>query len=195
MAMAPPEALARTPVRQRNAEATRSAILEAAGNRFATECYEDVGMRDIARDVGVDAAMVARYFGSKAELFTRVLQSCGSAHELIAGDRQTFGRRLAQEIVFGAERTGKLKALQIILRSLGSAKARDIIRASTADDFLAPFTGWIGGPEARIRARLVSGLLMGMAVDRELDGGYGLDTVESVGLCHRLAAALQAWID
>ena len=53
----------------------------------------------------------------------------------------------------------------------------------------------IGGPEARIRARLVSGLLMGMAVDRELDGGYGLDTTESDGLCHRLAAALQAWID
>ena len=54
--------------RPRNAAATRTAILEAARERFAAESYDDVGMRDIARDVGVDAALISRYFGSKDDL-------------------------------------------------------------------------------------------------------------------------------
>ncbi len=35
--------------RPRNAAATRTAILDAARERFAAESYDDVGMRDIAR--------------------------------------------------------------------------------------------------------------------------------------------------
>jgi AcrR family transcriptional regulator len=62
--------------RPRNAAATRAAILEAATGRFAAESYEQVGMRDIARDVGVDPALISRYFGSKEELFRAVLDDC-----------------------------------------------------------------------------------------------------------------------
>ena len=63
--------------RPRNAAATRTAILDAARERFAAESYDDVGMRDIARDVGVDAALISRYFGSKDDLFLAALDSCG----------------------------------------------------------------------------------------------------------------------
>ena len=69
--------------RPRNAEATRAAILEAARERFARDSYDDVGMRDIARDVGVDAALVSRYFGSKEDLFTAVLDSCENGADLM----------------------------------------------------------------------------------------------------------------
>ncbi|MEG1028483.1 MAG: TetR family transcriptional regulator [Brevundimonas sp.] len=46
--------------RPRNANATRQAILEAARERFCSDSYDDVGMRDVARDVGVDAALISR---------------------------------------------------------------------------------------------------------------------------------------
>src|SRR5262249_29725200 len=44
-------------------------ILEAARRRFATDGYERTTLRTIAADVGVDAALVSRYFGSKQDLF------------------------------------------------------------------------------------------------------------------------------
>src|SRR6202000_2647190 len=55
--------------RPRNAAQTRADILASARRRFATEGYERTTLRAIAADVGVDAAMVTRYFGSKQDLF------------------------------------------------------------------------------------------------------------------------------
>ena len=55
--------------RPRNAAQTRADILAAARRRFATEGFERTTLRAIAADVGVDAALVTRYFGSKQDLF------------------------------------------------------------------------------------------------------------------------------
>ena len=55
--------------RKRNAEATRAAILEAAKAHFALLGYDVAVLRDIARDAGVDVALVKRYFGGKEALF------------------------------------------------------------------------------------------------------------------------------
>jgi AcrR family transcriptional regulator len=55
--------------RPRNAAQTRADILASARRRFATEGYERTTLRAIAADVGVDAAMVTRYFGTKQDLF------------------------------------------------------------------------------------------------------------------------------
>ena len=64
--------------RPRSAAATRTAILDAARERFAAESYDDVGMRDIARDVGVAAALISRYFGSKDGLYTACVERAGA---------------------------------------------------------------------------------------------------------------------
>jgi AcrR family transcriptional regulator len=55
--------------RPRDAAQTRADILEAARRRFAAEGFERATLRAIAADVGVDAALVIRYFGSKQDLF------------------------------------------------------------------------------------------------------------------------------
>jgi AcrR family transcriptional regulator len=55
--------------RPRDAAQTRADILEAARRRFSTEGYERTTLRAIAADVGVDAALVVRYYGGKQDLF------------------------------------------------------------------------------------------------------------------------------
>ncbi|MET0475174.1 MAG: TetR family transcriptional regulator [Mycobacterium sp.] len=55
--------------RPRNADQTRADIVSAARSRFATDGFERTTLRVIAADVGVDAALVIRYFGSKQDLF------------------------------------------------------------------------------------------------------------------------------
>jgi AcrR family transcriptional regulator len=58
-----------TTPRPRNAAQTRADILSAARRRFAAEGFERTTLRSIAADVGVDQALVSRYFGSKQDLF------------------------------------------------------------------------------------------------------------------------------
>jgi AcrR family transcriptional regulator len=58
-----------TVTRLRNASQTRADILSAARRRFGAEGYERTTLRAVAADVGVDAALVIRYFGSKQDLF------------------------------------------------------------------------------------------------------------------------------
>ncbi|BBY30159.1 TetR/AcrR family transcriptional regulator [Mycolicibacterium sediminis] len=55
--------------RARNAADTRAQILAAARSRFGSDGYDRATLRAIAADVGVDAALVIRYFGSKQDLF------------------------------------------------------------------------------------------------------------------------------
>jgi AcrR family transcriptional regulator len=55
--------------RPRDASQTRADILVAARRRFGTDGYERTTLRRVAADVGVDASLVIRYFGSKQELF------------------------------------------------------------------------------------------------------------------------------
>lgn len=189
--------------RPRNANATRQAILEAARERFCSDSYDDVGMRDVARDVGVDAALISRYFGSKEDLFVAVLDSCKNGRDLMDGPREDFGDRLAREIVYGEvmpcqddDGTAKMRGLLILLRSVGSAKAMDVMQRTSNNRFFDPLAAWIGGPDAPVRARLAAGLIMGMAIGRELSDGYSsLDDTQKGELARRMAAALQGLID
>ena len=181
--------------RPRNAEATRAAILNAARERFARESYDDVGMRDIAGDVGVDAALVSRYFGSKEDLFESVLDSCDNGADLMAGDRSTFGRRVAREVIFQAKSESKLKGLLILLRSISSAKAMELVQRSANRRFYGPFAEWVGGDDAPVRARLAAALIKGMAVTREVTGGFGMDGEQCEHMADRMAVLLQELID
>jgi AcrR family transcriptional regulator len=55
--------------RTRSATTTRAAILDAARSRFGEHGYERTTLRAVASDVGVDPAMVIRYFTNKEGLF------------------------------------------------------------------------------------------------------------------------------
>lgn len=186
--------IART--RSRNAAATRAAILDSARVRFGREGYDEVGMRDIARDVGVDAAMVSRYFGSKEELFVEALRFCRKeGNTMIEGERSDFGRRMAQQLIYDPTDCGKQSALLIMLRSTGSTKAAEVVQRMITEDFLGPFEAWLGGEQAQVRARLASSFIMGMALTRSLEGDLPLDSAAKTVMFERLADLLQRCIE
>ncbi|WP_292156711.1 TetR/AcrR family transcriptional regulator [Brevundimonas sp.] len=181
--------------RPRNAAATRASILEAAQSRFSRESYDDVGMRDIAGDAGVDPALIVRYFGSKEGLFRAALDHCHEGSTLLEGDRATFGTRIAHEIVYGTKSPKKMQGLQIILRSASSAKAMEVIQQQSCEQFMNPLTAWIGGDHGAVSARMAAALMMGMTVSKEITGGLALSEAECRSLEQRLARILQDIID
>ena len=180
--------------RVRCARTTRDAILNAAREQFSRDSYENVGLRDIAGAAGVDAALVCRYFGSKAELFGEVLTSSGDPGELFQEDRAGFGERVATMLIDEPRNDRKMEGVLIMLRSAASPDAAELVRNSIAKRFHEPFAEWLGGPDAAVRARLIGGIILGMSVSRAMTDGYGLDDAGRARLRERLAVMLQACV-
>jgi AcrR family transcriptional regulator len=152
--------------RAKNAAATREAIRVAAGLRFLGESYENVGLRDIAGDVGVDVALVGRYFGSKEQLFKEVLR--GTRGELLepgidAAKLPAFLAKLATEKDRSDSRE-HLDRLLIILRSVSSPTASGLVHEAFRADVLDPIARVIGGPDGQMRASLALAILMGTTI-------------------------------
>src|ERR1700735_593683 len=68
-ASGPPARKRPGPHRPRAAAATKQALVLAARELFGQRGFESTTIRDIGDRAGVDAALIARYFGSKADLY------------------------------------------------------------------------------------------------------------------------------
>ena len=148
---------------KRSGEATRRRILSAAVTRFARASYEEVKLRDIAADVGVDVALVHRSFGSKEQLFAAaVVEACPSA--LLSQERGRLSALFASFALESQQHDG----LHIFVRSLTSPQARDLIRACCYRDFIGPLAAKLDGPAAQQRAALFVSCLIGFSILREV---------------------------
>jgi len=77
---------------------TKAQIVAAAGDVFVRDGYERGSMRAIAREAGVDPALVRHYFASKQELFFEALRPpidlAAHVDALAAGDPAQVGERV-----------------------------------------------------------------------------------------------------
>jgi AcrR family transcriptional regulator len=156
------------PSRHRNAVATRQAILASARKHFARENYENVGLREIAGDAGVDPALVSRYFGSKEALFRETLRD--DDKDIMDGaTRENLAAHFAQLFLDKGdvpqdERDIHIERILTLLHSIGSPKAGQIIRETIDADILGPVAGALGGQDTDMRAAMAFAVLMGMGI-------------------------------
>ena len=153
----------------RDSEASRLRILEAAKIRFSQNSYDGVGVREIASDAKLDAAMVLRYFGSKESLFREIASQAFDVEALLADGIDALPERAANllmgEVDEEAWRSG-YDPLRLLLASIGSVTAGPILSAYLHRDFIAPLVKAIGGREARERGALLAAQIVGFAVIR-----------------------------
>jgi len=177
--------------RLRNAAATRQAMLAAARRHFARESYENVGLREIAAEAGVDPALVSRYFGGKEQLFKEALR----------GDMPPFMEGIAREDLPAHltsllldheksedEKSDKMDCLLMILRSSASTKASEIVAAAISEDMLGPMSRALAGEFAGIRAGCAVAVLMGSGILRSAMGIQPLPGPARAELRERLTA-------
>ncbi|MBC6459427.1 TetR/AcrR family transcriptional regulator [Actinomadura sp. HBU206391] len=163
--------------RTRDKAATRAALLDAARMRFAQHGYDGTGVREIAGDVGVDPALVFRYFGSKDALYAEAVQA-----EIPAGlgaDRRRplthITDALLHDVVFADwDQFDGEHPLLVMLRSSGRPVIRDRLREQICAGYLADFAERLEGEDAALRAELMGALLLGMGVMRSLVGSPAL---------------------
>jgi AcrR family transcriptional regulator len=76
-------------LRESERETRRNLILDAAVHLFATRNFNQVGMRDIAAEVGISPASIYRYFSDRDDLFLEALvRETGAIDQLFRSLRE-----------------------------------------------------------------------------------------------------------
>ncbi|MFG3251987.1 TetR family transcriptional regulator [Streptomyces sp. NPDC048172] len=169
----------------RRSDVTRAAILRAARDCFAADGYERATIRLIAREAGIDPAMVMRYYGNKAGLFAAASEFDLRMPDVSYVPREHVGGALVGHFV---DRWEEDEALTALLRvaatnAEGAERIRDIFRKQLAPvaEMVSPEPEW-----AQTRAALVASQILGLALGRYV---LGLPPVARLG-----REELVAWV-
>ncbi|MFD5078082.1 TetR family transcriptional regulator [Streptomyces sp. NPDC058371] len=153
------------PTAPRRSDATRTAILAAARERFAADGYERATIRSIAKDARIDPSMVMRYYGSKEGLFAAVLDVDLRLPEPAALDPQGVGRVLVTHFLDLWEENEALTAMLRV--SVTSSAGAERIQGVFRDQILPVARQVCPDPEqAPVRAALSASQVLGFALTR-----------------------------
>ncbi|WP_327315101.1 TetR/AcrR family transcriptional regulator [Streptomyces sp. NBC_01235] len=149
----------------RRSDATRTAILDAARERFAADGYERATIRAIARDASIDPSMVMRYYGSKEGLFAAAVAVDLKLPDLAALPRDAVGWALVTHFLAMWEENEVLTALLRVgvTNQAGAERMQGIFR----DQLLPVARAVCPDPEQfPARAALCATQLLGLALTR-----------------------------
>jgi len=107
-----------------DADATRQALLAAAQRLFGQKGYERTTTREIGDAAGADPALIARYFGSKADLYLAA----------VAADRLTDRDSPSDPDSIDSPFADLAEVAEVILRSTAAHGPGPILQALARDD-------------------------------------------------------------
>jgi len=180
------------PPRKRDAQATKSRILEAAQHAFGTTGYSHTGIRDIARLAGTSSTLLLRYFGSKAGLFEAALIAAIPIETVTSQPRDTLGRNLARSLLDPAN---AIRPPLMIALASGDPEAAAIAARVTEQRIIAPVADWLGPPDARARALEMAMLSTGLVSYLRQLPLQRTTATEQARIAQWYAEAIQAIVD
>lgn len=153
------------PARRRDSEATRRALLDAAGALFDERGYDRATIREIGERAGVDPALIARYFGGKEQLYIAAL---ADEERLARRQTQVADLHAIAERLLGRWDRGGSSPVRRALSDPAPADAeqRALLRRIVRPGVIDPAREAIGGDDAALRADLFLALLLGVSAAR-----------------------------
>jgi len=152
---------------------TRAQILEAARAAFGARGYDAVSLRAIAREAGVDPALVHHFFGTKAQLFAAAMEltvdPAAIVESLLAGDPATLGERLVRAIVELWDGDDAVTGFLALIRgAVSHADAARLLREFVSVELLGRIAR-VAAPDApQARAALAGSQIIGLAMARRV---------------------------
>jgi len=154
--------------RSRDAAASRDALLRAAQTLFGQQGFESTTIREIGEQAGVDAALIARHFGSKADLYIAAVVAEDAEGVPIEYEGL---EHMAEVMVTRADRRGPGPILQAIVRSDTSAEILDAALDRLARRLVGPLVAKMraqGVDRPELRAEVAVSALIGFSLGRSL---------------------------
>jgi AcrR family transcriptional regulator len=152
-----------SPPRPRHAAQTRADILSAARSRFAADGYERTTLRAIAADVGVDSALVSRYFGSKQDLFATATEFRIDLPDLAHADPDDIAGMLLPRYFAVWEDD---QAFLALLRAAGTSQVAADTLNQTLASHVAPTLAAATPDNQQTRIALTDAFVIGLAMTR-----------------------------
>jgi AcrR family transcriptional regulator len=158
---------------------------------FVAAGYERATIRAVAVDAGVDAGLVMHYFGSKQELFRRVIDSApvpevsGPPEQATEQILATLADRLAHE---------PASSLAVLRSMLTNPEADSVLSAGMAR-YQAQIAQAIPAQDASLRAAVIGAVILGLTVSRHLvksDELAGADPAKVIDLLRPALLSLAA---
>ncbi|NWD66096.1 TetR family transcriptional regulator [Pseudomonas gingeri] len=180
----------------RNSIETRQRILSAARHCFSCKSYENVGIREIAAEAGVDAALVNRYFGNKEGLFTEVIDGVFHVGEHLPESLENLGDFLVGQLLDDTQTdtdTG-FNPLRLLLLASTSPATATMISARFHAEFVEPLALMLKGRDANLRAALIGSYVIGLATMRHLLESPSLISTPQRKAAKLVGAAIQACV-
>jgi AcrR family transcriptional regulator len=175
--------------RLRDAAASKDALLQAAQTLFGQQGFEGTTIREIGEEAGVDAALIARYFGSKAHLYIAAV----TAEDAEGTPTEYDGlEQMADVVVTRADRSGPGPILQAIVRSDTSLEIRDAAVDRLSRRLVGPLVANMraqGIDRPQLRAQVAVSALLGINLGRSL--GW-FDEMQSVPRAELVALIVDA---
>ncbi|WP_171813810.1 TetR/AcrR family transcriptional regulator [Corallococcus exiguus] len=188
----PPPSDPRSSTRQRDAERTRAALIDAARTLFSTRGFASTGVRDIADLAGVNSSLVGRYFGSKQGLYRATLEQVLDITPLLQVERRRFGEEVVS-LFFGAEDAPGPLAMLILSATDPEAYATTV--ELLREKALEPLARWLGPPDGEGRAARLNILWSGFLISCRLMPGHHLSASGNTSTRRWLEQAIQAVVD
>ena len=150
---------------------TREAIRAAASRLFGEVGYDRTSVRAIAKEAGVDPGLVTHFYGSKAKLFTQVVDlpvdPATVMPHLLGEDSEGVGLRVATFIVGMLENEDGRRRITGLVRSAASApEAAEIMRERVTREVLTPIARGVGADRPELRASLCGSQIVGLVMAR-----------------------------
>jgi AcrR family transcriptional regulator len=153
--------------RPRDAAATKEALLAAAQSLFGERGFEATTIRDIGDRAEVDPALIARYYGSKADLYIAAVVAEAKS------DQTEFEHLsdVAEALITRTDRQGLGPVTQALIRSDTSDEIRHAAQAHLTRRIVTPLAADItsrGLDRAELRAEITASALLGINLARAL---------------------------
>lgn len=177
-----------TPVRRKDAAATRAAILKAARELFTERGYDGTGVRDIARAAAADTRLISRYFGSKEGLFAEVVAVAFEKSMMMTPEQNAAA---ARELLTSGSRA-TTDGLLLVLRSAANPRAVEIMREHLERNYQRRLADGLPGDDTMARSALLIAFCSGILTQRLILGSRELNGAQAERLVPLLHAALDA---
>jgi len=168
----------------------RTAILRAARKAFAREPYNAVTLRGIAADANVSAALIVKHFGSKESLFEQVADFSEAAELLLAAPDQELGRHAVLTLV-NYRRDNNQDLLVRVVFAAGRSDERALIREHFRDQVTHAVAARLTGPDAGLRAGLITAQLLGLGAAMAIDKTGPIATATPEAIADLCSPAIQ----
>jgi AcrR family transcriptional regulator len=178
---------------------TRAAIVDAARSSFAAKGYDKASLRGIARDAGVDPALVHHYFDGKAALFAETMAVPVNPAEVIGrvleGDRDRLGWRLVETFLTVWEPPERREALVALARSsMTSEEAARMLREFLGREVFGRVAASTGAADPQLRGALAASQMIGLVMARYVVRLPGLADASRAELVEHLGPVLQRYL-